>query len=147
MYQNVRKLQLAMYFYLKLKTAYEKRISDWSLDVCSSDLTGKVKPGVAAPSLVTRFTTTNVPNLRPGEFLVKVSDLSLAKLMGIITTQLEPVSNQLSDLVTTVNDLSGTVDTHTQQIGQLQSQVVGLDNRITSESAATAKQLDRKSVV
>src|SRR3546814_3050023 len=61
--------------------------------------------------------------------------------MGIITTQLEPVSNQLSDLVTTVNDLSGTVDTHTQQIGQLQSQVVGLDNRITSESAATAKQL------
>src|SRR3546814_3072866 len=77
----------------------------------------------------------------PGEFLVKVSDLSLAKLMGIITTQLEPVSNQLSDLVTTVNDLSGTVDTHTQQIGQLQSQVVGLDNRITSESAATAKQL------
>src|SRR3546814_1915453 len=88
------------------------RISDWSSDVCSSDL-----------------------------FLVKVSDLSLAKLMGIITTQLEPVSNQLSDLVTTVNDLSGTVDTHTQQIGQLQSQVVGLDNRITSESAATAKQL------
>src|SRR3546814_3063264 len=61
--------------------------------------------------------------------------------MGIITTQLEPVSNQLSDLVTTVNDLSGTVDTHTQQIGQLQSQVVGLDTLITSESAATAKQL------
>src|SRR3546814_13315671 len=76
----------------------------------------------------------------PGEFLVKVSDLSLAKLMGIITTQLEPVSNQLSDLVTTVNDLSGPVDTHTQQIGQLQSQVVGLDNRIPSESAAQAKQ-------
>src|SRR3546814_320174 len=75
------------------------------------------------------------------DLLVKVSDLSLAKLMGIITTQLEPVSNQLSDLVTTVNDLSGTVDTHTQQIGQLQSQVGGLDNRITSESAATAKQL------
>src|SRR3546814_10085270 len=90
---------------------------------------------------MSRFTTTNGPNLRPGEFLVKVSDLSRAKLMGIITTQLEPVSNQLSDLVTTVNDLSGTVDTHTQQIGQLQSQVVGLDNRITSESAATAKQL------
>src|SRR3546814_5482483 len=94
--------------FFKQKTAYEMRISDWSSDVCSSDL---------------------------------VSDLSLAKLMGIITTQLEPVSNQLSDLVTTVNDLSGTVDTHTQQIGQLQSQVVGLDNRITSESAATAKQL------
>src|SRR3546814_6581397 len=106
------------------------RISDWSSDVCSSDLlamgiacpynelvysgswygwvivvgfvpaemdvtldssefewgteygwseTGKVKPGVAAPSLGTRFTTTNVPNLRPGEFLVKVSDIRLAE--------------------------------------------------------------------
>src|SRR3546814_20125790 len=102
------------------------RISDWSSDVCSSDLfewgteygwseTGKVKPGVAAPSLGTRFTTTNVPTLRPGEFLVKVSDLSLAKLLGIITTQLEPVSNQLSDLVTTVTEQSCTVDTHTQR--------------------------------
>src|SRR3546814_21180700 len=108
--------------------------------------TGKVKPGVAAPSLGTRFTTTNVPNLRPGEFLVKVSDLSLAKLMGIITTQLEPGSNQLSDLVTPVNDLYGTVDTHTQQIGQLQSQVVGIVHRIISEYAAPATQLDGQSV-
>src|SRR3546814_2340589 len=27
-----------MYFYCKQKTAYEMRISDWSSDVCSSDL-------------------------------------------------------------------------------------------------------------
>src|SRR3546814_15945049 len=78
---------------------------EWGTEYGWSE-TGKVKRGVAAPSLGTRFTTTNVPNLRPGEFLVKVSDLSLATLMGIITTQLEPVSNQLSDLVTTVNELS-----------------------------------------
>src|SRR3546814_17116317 len=90
---------------------------EWGTEYGWSE-TGKVKPGVAAPSLGTRFTTTNVPNLRPGEFLVKVSDLSLAKLMGIITTQLETVSNQLRDLVTTVNDLSDTVDTHTKQNGQ-----------------------------
>src|SRR3546814_14119601 len=82
--------------------------------------------------------THSLPTRRSSDL---VSDLSLANLMGIITTQWEPVSKQLSDLVTTVNGLSGTVDTHTQQIGQLQSQVVGLDNRITSESAATAKQL------
>src|SRR3546814_12712976 len=87
---------------------------EWGTEYGWSE-TGKVKPGVAAPSLGTRFNTTNVPNLRPGELLVKVSDLSLAKLMGIITTQLEPVSNQLSDLFTTVNDLSDKVDTHTQQ--------------------------------
>src|SRR3546814_5142167 len=29
-------------FFFKLKTAYEMRISDWSSDVCSSDLSGMV---------------------------------------------------------------------------------------------------------
>src|SRR3546814_11861523 len=33
-----------MFFFFKQKTAYEMRISDWSSDVCSSDLR-KVKPG------------------------------------------------------------------------------------------------------
>src|SRR3546814_6273457 len=32
------------YFFFKQKTAYEMRISDWSSDVCSSDLSG---PGTA----------------------------------------------------------------------------------------------------
>src|SRR3546814_4163649 len=30
----------AVFFFFKQKTAYEMRISDWSSDVCSSDLTG-----------------------------------------------------------------------------------------------------------
>src|SRR3546814_6831655 len=29
-----------MFFFFKQKTAYEMRISDWSSDVCSSDLSG-----------------------------------------------------------------------------------------------------------
>src|SRR3546814_2095128 len=35
-------------FFFKQKTAYEMRISDWSSDVCSSDLTGR---GGAHPSV------------------------------------------------------------------------------------------------
>src|SRR3546814_7396074 len=31
---------LSMFFFFKQKTAYEMRISDWSSDVCSSDLVG-----------------------------------------------------------------------------------------------------------
>src|SRR3546814_9761965 len=31
-----------MFFFFKQKTAYEMRISDWSSDVCSSDLGGEV---------------------------------------------------------------------------------------------------------
>src|SRR3546814_8714295 len=33
-------LLLIMFFFFKQKTAYEMRISDWSSDVCSSDLLG-----------------------------------------------------------------------------------------------------------
>src|SRR3546814_5155396 len=32
-------LRCRMFFFFKQKTAYEMRISDWSSDVCSSDLT------------------------------------------------------------------------------------------------------------
>src|SRR3546814_5293476 len=35
-------------FFFKQKTAYEMRISDWSSDVCSSDLHGAVVRGGAA---------------------------------------------------------------------------------------------------
>src|SRR3546814_9786096 len=34
-------------FFFKQKTAYEMRISDWSSDVCSSDLSGTRKPALA----------------------------------------------------------------------------------------------------
>src|SRR3546814_5395367 len=35
----VRSIILFIFFFFKQKTAYEMRISDWSSDVCSSDLT------------------------------------------------------------------------------------------------------------
>src|SRR3546814_2378034 len=36
-----------MFFFFKQKTAYEMRISDWSSDVCSSDLIGQDTAGRA----------------------------------------------------------------------------------------------------
>src|SRR3546814_1671275 len=33
------------FFFFKQKTAYEMRISDWSSDVCSSDLNASIRPG------------------------------------------------------------------------------------------------------
>src|SRR3546814_7674102 len=38
-------------FFFKQKTAYEMRISDWSSDVCSSDLKIKKVAGAETPSL------------------------------------------------------------------------------------------------
>src|SRR3546814_6995793 len=34
-----------VFFFFKQKTAYEMRISDWSSDVCSSDLVAKIETG------------------------------------------------------------------------------------------------------
>src|SRR3546814_3652296 len=47
-----------IFFFFKQKTAYEMRISDWSSDVCSSDLIegGLEKAGVAVLHGETRFT-------------------------------------------------------------------------------------------
>src|SRR3546814_1770215 len=39
---------LFVFFFFKQKTAYEMRISDWSSDVCSSDLLGIALLGVIA---------------------------------------------------------------------------------------------------
>src|SRR3546814_1849240 len=36
---------MSWFFFLKQKTAYEMRISDWSSDVCSSDLPGSALLG------------------------------------------------------------------------------------------------------
>src|SRR3546814_3286068 len=36
-------------FFFKQKTAYEMRISDWSSDVCSSDLTQRFGPAAVVP--------------------------------------------------------------------------------------------------
>src|SRR3546814_7026732 len=42
-------LLFTCFFFFKQKTAYEMRISDWSSDVCSSDLMGSL--GLLGPTL------------------------------------------------------------------------------------------------
>src|SRR3546814_2592222 len=54
-------LWLCFFFFFKQKTAYEMRISDWSSDVCSSDLVlleiaaDRIQPIAIALVLVDRF--------------------------------------------------------------------------------------------
>src|SRR3546814_4928994 len=43
---------MMFFFFFKQKTAYEMRISDWSSDVCSSDLARDVEPAPAALGVV-----------------------------------------------------------------------------------------------
>src|SRR3546814_7512834 len=41
-------MRLSFFFFFKQKTAYEVRISDWSSDVCSSDLTASASDNDSA---------------------------------------------------------------------------------------------------
>src|SRR3546814_7702454 len=42
---HITEFCMSFFFFFKQKTAYEMRISDWSSDVCSSDLRAGVGPG------------------------------------------------------------------------------------------------------
>src|SRR3546814_9997624 len=46
---------VSFFFFFKQKTAYEMRISDWSSDVCSSDLYRFGKPGESEEDFATRM--------------------------------------------------------------------------------------------
>src|SRR3546814_11284097 len=54
---------LLFFFFFKQKTAYEMRISDWSSDVCSSDLADVTKAFVAALISLTLSATAISPAL------------------------------------------------------------------------------------
>src|SRR3546814_989675 len=47
-------LLLILFFFFKQKTAYEMRISDWSSDVCSSDLNDRRRETRVAVAMDTR---------------------------------------------------------------------------------------------
>src|SRR3546814_3766935 len=49
-----------MFFFFKQKTAYEMRISDWSSDVCSSDLSEAAFSVERSYEVIRRFGITNL---------------------------------------------------------------------------------------
>src|SRR3546814_8269644 len=56
--------RLYLVFFFKQKTAYEMRISDWSSDVCSSDLLHHALPGGQRKKLLGHFRTRQGPKPR-----------------------------------------------------------------------------------
>src|SRR3546814_3048620 len=59
---------ICFFFFFKQKTAYERRISDWSSDVCSSDLS-RVASGTAAviaAELNARVAVIDAALMQPG---------------------------------------------------------------------------------
>src|SRR3546814_16606066 len=70
-----------MFFFFKQKTAYEMRISDWSSDVCSSDLIGKLPDPTTAAALQ-RVPGVQVSTNRNNE----LGDVRVRGLPDVLTT-------------------------------------------------------------
>src|SRR3546814_4505545 len=70
------------FFFFKQKTAYEMRISDWSSDVCSSDLIGQE---------CTRFSVTLADDVaqcdRPGIQVDRCLHVTRLDVWGVIPTE------------------------------------------------------------
>src|SRR3546814_19863891 len=62
-----------VFFFFKQKTAYEMRISDWSSDVCSSDLFELAEYGNRIPSLTFEIVADDAP-VSAGAIAAELSD-------------------------------------------------------------------------
>src|SRR3546814_5481383 len=76
------------FFFFKQKTAYEMRISDWSSDVCSSDLASKLQmafdlewSGKSGEGAVR--TESMVLRMEPPEAIVETSRLREFEILGV----------------------------------------------------------------
>src|SRR3546814_10793302 len=77
-----------MFFFFKQKTAYEMRISDWSSDVCSSDLT---QVGLVAPEGIQHLLRRTVGPHRAERLLLagELVQADAALAMGLVDELVE----------------------------------------------------------
>src|SRR3546814_1528545 len=77
-----------LFFFFKQKTAYEMRISDWSSDVCSSDLLESLK--------------THLPEIRRIRFWMTFGDAYLKHLevlQNVGMTRIDPVMYEGREII------------------------------------------------
>src|SRR3546814_5269559 len=79
-------------FFFKQKTAYEMRISDWSSDVCSSDLAGD---SVGRDTIYTQLDRKAAPESFVTTALRLCGDKPYCKFMGWTNPVLKPDSDAM----------------------------------------------------
>src|SRR3546814_334902 len=103
-----------LFFFFKQKTAYEMRISDWSSDVCSSDLGGAISRIMASQAPFTAPATASAPaasRARPGALpswlfavaalvflMVVIGGITRLTESGLSMVRWEPVSGAIPPL-------------------------------------------------
>src|SRR3546814_774417 len=81
---------LLYFFFFKQKTAYEMRISDWSSDVCSSDL--------GARQIIGRDLTKRWQSIRTKLFDEFASDLDCCEPVDLLVRQPLPAFRKICDI-------------------------------------------------
>src|SRR3546814_17663296 len=88
-----------MFFFFKQKTAYEMRISDWSSDVCSSDLLGEQpkKAKLAVQPVAGRFARR-----RRARLVIDDGECAVGRLIDAVRGPVQPaaVDDQFADHLT-----------------------------------------------
>src|SRR3546814_8692726 len=75
-------LYIMVFFCFKQKTAYEMRISDWSSDVCSSDLTSLCRntcfshPELRMPAIMDAWFNSSEKMMQPGSIFDNVESVA-----------------------------------------------------------------------
>src|SRR3546814_2133109 len=110
-----------MLFFFKQKTAYEMRISDWSSDVCSSDLAGT--EDAAANSGLAIGTNA------------LVIELELFRCAGILVAD---CLEEPDHICTVFRRVPGTVETHDQPFGWHRS-LRSEERRVGKECVSTCR--------
>src|SRR3546814_6998740 len=75
---------LLVFFFFKQKTAYEMRISDWSSDVCSSDLTLSLMVSDFLSRVCVAYVSKDVPSLKELCQADKTVDDAYAQILDTI---------------------------------------------------------------
>src|SRR3546814_4413565 len=71
---------LFVFFFFKQKTAYEMRISDWSSDVCSSDLPARAAAGLILRAIVERPAAIGGHGDHPGRQAILARQLAKPRI-------------------------------------------------------------------
>src|SRR3546814_3445784 len=89
---------LLVFFFFKQKTAYEMRISDWSSDVCSSDLTLSLMVSDFLSRVCVAYVSKDVPSLKELCQADKTVDDAYAQILDTIIIALANHPDRTSDL-------------------------------------------------
>src|SRR3546814_3468745 len=116
-------MSCVFFFFFKQKTAYEMRISDWSSDVCSSDLRG----------LADEIAATERAILEAGDGL-RLDEL----LAAVGAADPDQVAAQLESLGSRLEELNAAVDEAATAHGDARATFAALDTDGTSAAIGRA---------